>query len=169
MSAVIIRQLDEIEHEAGGDGELTIGRTRLRVTSLDKVFFPKKKYTKGDLMRYYVDVSKALLPVIKDRPLVLKRYPNGVTGGGFFQQKAPDDAPPGVRVETIVNDQGEQQRRLVGDGLITLLYTVQIGSVSVDPWHSRVQSLDYADYSFIDLDPGPRAGFKRVIAVARWV
>jgi bifunctional non-homologous end joining protein LigD len=168
MSATIIRQLDAIE-QAEGDGELLIGRARLRVTSLDKIFFPKPKYTKGDVLRYYVEVSKALLPVMKDRPLVLKRFPNGVTGDGFFQQKAPDDAPPGVRVETIVNDQGEHQRRLVGDGLVTLLYTIQIGSVSVDPWHSRVQSLDYADYSFIDLDPGPRAGFKRVIAVGRWV
>ena len=168
MSDVIVRQIDAIE-EGGGDGELKIGRTTLRVTSLDKVFFPREKYTKGDLMRYYARVAKAILPVMKDRPLVLKRFPNGIKDQGFFQQKAPEDAPEGVRVEEIVNDEGEHQQRMVGDGLATLLYMVQLGNISVDPWHSRLKTLDYADYSFIDLDPGPRAGFKRVVAVARWV
>ena len=167
-SDAVVRQLDAIEEE-GGDGEVKVGRARLAVTSLDKVFFPREKYTKGDLMRYYARVAKAILPVMKDRPLVLKRFPNGIKGEGFFQQKAPEDAPAGVRVEEIVNDEGEHQRRLVGDGLVTLLYTVQLGNISVDPWHSRLKSLDYADYSFIDLDPMPRAGFKRVVAVARWV
>ena len=153
---------------AGGTLRLSSHDT-LDVTSLDKVFFPKTGHTKGDIMRWYARVAPMLLPLIADRPLVLKRFPNGVTGPSFFQQKASDDPPAGVRVETIVNDQGERQLRYVGGDLATLLYTVQLGNVSVDPWHSRVGSLDFADYMILDLDPGAGATFQRVIDVARWV
>jgi len=110
-----------------------------------------------------------LLPLIKDRPLVFKRFPEGIGGFSFFQQNAPDEVPEGVRVETIVSDRGEEQRRFVGGDLATLLYSVQIGNISVDPWHERVQSLDYADYTILDLDPMPKAGFRRVVQVARWI
>jgi bifunctional non-homologous end joining protein LigD len=74
-----------------------------------------------------------------------------------------------VRTETIHTQGGSTNLRIVGGELATLLYTVQLGSISVDPWHARVQSLDFADYSIIDLDPGPRATFARVVEVARWV
>src|SRR3990170_4782335 len=76
--------------------------------------------------------------------------------------------PKEVRVEVIANDEGEKQPRIIGGDLLTLLYTIQLGAVSVDPWHSRIQSCDYADYTIIDLDPGPRANFERVKQVARW-
>jgi len=68
----------------------------------------------------------------------------------------------------IETDNGEKQPRMIGGDLLTLLYTIQLGAISVDPWHSRIQSLEYADYTIIDLDPGPRANFSRVIQVARW-
>jgi bifunctional non-homologous end joining protein LigD len=110
-----------------------------------------------------------LLPAIADRPLVMKRFPNGVGGKTFYQQKAPADPPASVRVE-VVSDEGlTPQPRLIGGDLATLLYLVQLGAISVDPWHSRVQSVQMADYSIIDLDPGPRAQFKRVIDVAHAV
>ena len=137
------------------------------ITNLGKVFFPKNKLTKGDLMRYYTTVAPFILPVMADRPLVLKRFPNGVTGPSFFQQNA-GETPEVVRTETIHTQGGSTNLRIVGGDLATLLYIVQLGSVSVDPWHARVQSLDFADYSIIDLDPGPRATFKRVVEVARW-
>jgi len=108
-----------------------------------------------------------VLPVMADRPLVLKRFPNGVAGSSFFQQNA-GEPPDVVRTETIHTQGGSTNLRIVGGDLATLLYTVQLGAISVDPWHSRVQSLDFADYSIIDLDPGPRAPFKRVVEVARW-
>lgn len=165
----ITAQLDEIE-ESGAGGRVDIAKhTALDVTNLGKVFFPKKKFTKGDLMRYYTQVASMVLPVMTDRPLVLKRFPNGVEGQAFFQQNAGDNIPAGVRVETIETEGGSTNLRIVGGNLTTLLYTVQLGSVSVDPWHARVQSLDHADYSILDLDPGPRAPFKRVIEVAKWV
>jgi bifunctional non-homologous end joining protein LigD len=161
-------QLSSIE-KAGGDGTLDLGKGKnLKLSNLDKIFFPREKYTKGDVMRYYARIADFILPTIQDRPLVLKRFPNGIDGESFYQQKAPENAPPGVRVEVITTDGGEKQPRFIGGDLLTLLYTVQLGAISVDPWHSRVQSLEYADYTIVDLDPGPRANFARVVEVAAW-
>jgi bifunctional non-homologous end joining protein LigD len=165
----IVGQLDEIE-SAGGAGTLVFGRARsLEVSSLGKVFFPGDGHTKGDVMRFYARVSPYLLPAIADRPLVLKRFPNGITGPSFYQQNAPDEAPDVVRVETIRNEKNVEQRRFIGGDLPTLLYTIQLGAISVDPWHGRVGALEYADYTILDLDPGPRATFARVVEVAHWV
>jgi len=163
----LVRTLQEIE-DGSGSGTIEVEGKGLAVTNLSKVFFPRKKLTKGDLMRYYVAVSPLILPAMKDRPLVLKRFPNGVGGQAFFQQNA-GDTPEEVRVEQIETQGGSTNLRIVGGDLYTLLYTAQLGSISVDPWHSRVQSLDSADYAILDLDPGPRATFSRVIQVARLV
>lgn len=163
----IATQLDEIETGAGSGTVKVSPTAQVDVTNLGKVFFPAKKLTKGDLMRYYATVAPYVLPVMADRPLVLKRFPNGVTGPSFFQQNA-GEAPAVIRTETIHTQGGSTNVRIIGGDLATLLYTVQLGSVSVDPWHSRLQSLDHADYSIIDLDPGPRAPFSRVRDVARW-
>jgi bifunctional non-homologous end joining protein LigD len=166
--AGLVSNLQQIED---GDGSGTVKMARgpeLAVTNLDKVFFRRKKLTKGDLMRYYTTVAPLVLPVMKDRPLVLKRFPSGVGGPSFFQQNA-GETPQGVRVEIIETQGGSTNLRMVGGDLYTLLYIVQLGSISVDPWHTRIQSLDFADYAILDLDPGPRATFSRVIQVARWV
>lgn len=164
----LIGAIAELE-ESGRAGTLSLGDEQLDVSNLDKRFFPKPGYTKGDLMAYYASVSPFLLPAMKDRPLVMKRFPNGVGGQSFYQQRAPDDPPPGVRVEPVADEGLKTQARLVGGDLITLLYLVQLGAISVDPWHSRVQSVGFADYAIVDLDPGPRASFRRVVDVALWV
>jgi bifunctional non-homologous end joining protein LigD len=161
----VVRKIRRLS-ERGGEGELKLGRGgTVGITSLDKVFFPATGHTKEDLLVYYATLADHLLPSMKDRPLVLKRFPNGVEGEAFYQQAAPDNVPPGVRVETL-EIEGKKQRRLVGGNLATLLYTVQLGAISYDPWHSRVQSLDSADYTVLDLDPGPGADFRRVVQVA---
>jgi bifunctional non-homologous end joining protein LigD len=166
--ASLIEQLTAIE-EKGRDGTLDLGRGKsLKISNLDKVFFPKEKFTKGDVMRFYVRIADFILPTMQDRPLVLKRFPNGIDGESFYQQKASETTPAEVRVEEITTDGGDKQPRIIGGDLLTLLYTIQLGAISVDPWHSRVGSLEYADYTIIDLDPGPRANFARVIQVARW-
>lgn len=165
---LLLAQLTEIEKKRG-DATLDFGGgDKLKVSNLDKVFFPKEKYTKGDVMRYYTSVADFILPTMLDRPLVLKRFPNGIDSESFYQQKAADTTPAGVRVEEIVTDNGERQSRYIGGDLLTLLHTIQLGAISVDPWHSRLPHLEYADYTIIDLDPGPRASFDRVIQVARW-
>jgi bifunctional non-homologous end joining protein LigD len=167
-TASLLEQLTAIEKK-GGEASLDFGRGKtLKVSNLGKVFFPKEKYTKGGVMRYYTRIADFILPTIADRPLVLKRFPNGIDGESFYQQKASETTPSGVRVEIIETDGGEKQPRYVGGDLLTLLYTIQLGAISVDPWHSRVGSLEYADYTIIDLDPGPRANFARIIQVALW-
>lgn len=156
--------------EHGATGTLDLGGDqRLEVTNLDRRFFPKPGYTKGDLMAYYVSVSPFLLPAIADRPLVMKRFPHGIAGQSFYQQRAPDAPPPGVRVESVADEGLKTQPRLVGGDLLTLLYLVQLGAISIDPWHSRTQSIGFADYTIVDLDPGPRAAFRKVVDAALWV
>ncbi|MGH9313199.1 MAG: DNA polymerase domain-containing protein, partial [Vicinamibacterales bacterium] len=122
----------------------------------------------------YVQVSPYLLPAVADRPLVMKRFPNGITGQAFYQQRSREEKPPpGVRIEVVPDEQdpiGEANaKRLVGGSLTTLLYMTQIAAISQDPWFSRVESPRFADYVAIDLDPGDGATFKQVLDVARWV
>jgi bifunctional non-homologous end joining protein LigD len=167
----VARQLDTIE-KTEGSGTLELPGGTLDVTNLDKVYFPKTGHTKGDVMRYYARVAPMLLPAIADRPLVMRRFPNGVRGHAFYQQKAPTTAPDIVRVERVVDEKDEgltPADRLVGGDLATLLYVVQLGAISIDPWHSRVPAVYFADYSIIDLDPGKHASFARVVEVAHVV
>jgi bifunctional non-homologous end joining protein LigD len=166
-SGPVIRQLIEIE-SAGGDGLLEFGRGKsLHVSSLGKPFFPETGITKGDLMRYYALVAPFLLPIIKDRPLILRRYPNGIAGSSFFQQNAGDNVPDGVRTARVKTGQGEPADRIIGGDLITLLYIVQIGTIAVHTWQSRIQSAGFADTTTIDLDPGEDVPFSAVVALAR--
>lgn len=165
----VSEQLQDLE-SGTGDETIVLGQgSTLKVSSLSKILFPDAGVSKGDVMRYYTSVAPYLLPVLKDRPLSLKRFPNGLKGHFFFQQKAPPEAPESVRVETVISESGEAQERLVGGSLATLLYCTQIGAFECNPWNVRVQSLEYPDFTVIDLDPGPRAPFQRVVEVALWV
>jgi bifunctional non-homologous end joining protein LigD len=166
----IVEQLQSLE-DAGRDGTLTLPEGALDVTNLRKVFWPASGLTKGDLLRYYARTSPWLLPVIADRPLVMKRYPNGVLGKAFYQQRAPDTVPAGVRVATVDGDEDDDgpTPRLVGGSLLTLLYVAQLGAISLDPWFSRAATPATADFVAIDLDPMPGVPFTQVRDVARWV
>jgi bifunctional non-homologous end joining protein LigD len=165
-SADVERQLAQLEKERR-DGDVSAGRsTSLHVSSLDKVFFADDGITKGDVMRYYAQVAPALLPLLKDRPLILKRYPNGIAGPSFFQQNA-GATPKGVRTAEVETEDGEKATRLIGGDLITLLHTVQLGTIAVHPWQSRLPTVEYADYSTIDLDPGKGVPFESVVELAK--
>jgi bifunctional non-homologous end joining protein LigD len=165
----IVEQLDAIEAD-GGDGELTFGGGEtLHVSSLSKVYFPDAERTKGDLMRYYALVSPVLLPIIKDRPMILKRYPDGVGGPSFFQQNAGKTIPKDVRIERMSTTGGERAERLIGGDLLTLLATVQIGTIPVHTWQSRIQSHQFADTTTIDLDPGDDVPFSEVVTLAKQI
>ena len=165
----ITDQLQSIEDE-DGDGVIQLGRDgSLKVSSLAKIFFPKPKVTKGEVMRYYTSVWPYLRTVLADRPLSLKRFPDGVAGKFFFQQKAPPNPPDVVRVESIKSPAGEIQQRIIGGTLGTTLYCTQIGAFECNPWNVRVGSLGNPDFTVIDLDPGPKSPFARVIEVALWV
>ena len=164
----IATQLERLQR-AGGDGILEFGAGRsLHGSSLGKPYFPRDGVTKGELMRYYARVSPFLLPLLRDRPLALKRYPDGIEGPSFFQQNAGPRVPRAVRTAEVETAEG-RARRLIGGDLLTLLYTVQFGTIAVHPWLSRVESADDADTSVIDLDPGDGVAFPRVVELARLI
>jgi bifunctional non-homologous end joining protein LigD len=173
-TAKIEEELLEIER-SGGDGSIRVARGKsLELSSLDKPYFPAIGATKGELMRYYAKVAPLILPLMADRPLVLKRSPEGVEGEIFFQQKPPARTPPAVRIEPIPAPEVDAKRakaepRIVGGDMATLLYTVQLGCISVDPWFSRVGKIEYPDFAILDLDPGPKAGFRGVVRAAQLV
>lgn len=163
----LIDQLNDFEKRRKNGKLLLPDGDTLEVTNLHKVFWPQGKKTKGDLLRHYARVAPLILPVIDDRPLVMKRLPNGVDGPTFYQHRAPEPVPSGVRIETLPDD--DVPGRLVGGGLKTLLYMAQLASISMDPFFSTFSHLDDADQVAIDLDPQPGATFSQILDVARWV
>lgn len=140
----------------------------LEFTHLDKIFFPKPKYTKGDLLHYYESVADYILPYLKDRPLSMLRQPGGVTDHGFFQ-KNNEHLPAWVPSVDIFSESNNANLHwIVGGKLETLQYVVQLGSIEINPWNSRVQHLDKPDWLVVDLDP-EGVTFEDVIAVAKTV
>ncbi len=140
----------------------------LELTHLDKVFFPKHKYTKGDLVEYYRSVADYILPYLKDRAHSMLRQPDGITGFKFFQ-KNNEHLPDWVPSADIYSDSNKGDLHwIVGGKLDTLLYMVQLGTIEINPWNSRIQHADKPDWAVIDLDP-EGIGFEEVITVAREV
>ncbi|MBC8167517.1 MAG: DNA ligase D [Bryobacteraceae bacterium] len=145
--------------------ELTtrIGGHPLKFTNLDKIWYPKEKYTKRDVLNYYDAVAHLLVPHLKDRPLSLKRYPGGIHQDFFFQKNIPEGYPAWLRIEPIPSEhRGEDIRFVVADDRPTLLYLTNLGCIDQNPWMSRVQSLQYPDYVLIDLDP-VECGFGKIV------
>ena len=145
---------------------------RLPVGNLHKVFWPEPGLTKGDLVRFNLRMSPYLLPVVADRPLVMKRFPNGIDGKWFYQHRSPDELPEGVRVVTVSESLGREDTGvpyLIGGTLQTLAWMAQLAVISQDPWFSRLPDIAEADWVALDLDPMPEAPFGRVVEVARWL
>ena len=162
----VIDQLSALE-SARHDGVLTLpGGGTLKVTNLHKPFWPKQKLTKGDLMRYYARVAPFILPAVADRPLVMKRFPNGVAAAPFYQHRAPE-VPPGVRTQVV--GVVEERPQIIGGSLTALLYMTQLAAISQDPWFSRVAHPEFADYAAFDLDPADGVPFAKVLDVSRWI
>jgi len=162
----VVDQLSALE-AARKDGVLQLpDGDSLKVTNLHKPFWPKLKLTKGDLMRYYARVAPFILPAVADRPLVMKRFPNGVAAQPFYQHRAPE-VPPGVRTQIV--GVVESRPQIIGGSLKTLLYMTQLAAISQDPWFSRVVHPEFADHAAFDLDPSDGVPFARVLDVARWI
>lgn len=145
---------------------------RVPVGNLDKVFWPDAGITKGELLRFALRIAPYLLPVVADRPLVMKRFPNGVRGKSFYQHRAPDTLPDGVRAASVrehAETAGSEVPYLVGGQLQTLAYMTQLAVISQDPWFSRLPTLTAADHVALDLDPPPGTPFARVLDVACWL
>jgi bifunctional non-homologous end joining protein LigD len=140
--------------------------TDLSLTHLDKVFWPEEGYTKGDLIAYYEKVAPLILPYLKDRPETLIRYPHGIQGSHFFQ-KDTQSLKGGIRTEAVKHDEGDVHY-LVIDNVKSLLYTINLGCIDLNPFNSRIQTLYNPDYLIIDLDPED-IGFEAVIETAQAV
>ncbi|MGI9305082.1 MAG: DNA ligase D, partial [Gammaproteobacteria bacterium] len=136
-------------------------------TNLDKVFWPEDDYTKGDLIEYHRSVAQWLLPYLKDRPVVLTRYPDGIDGKSFFQKDAPAFAPDWMRIERMWSEHAEREvGYFVADNLESLLYIINMGTIPLHIWSSRIASLERPDWCILDLDP-KGAPFKHVVKIAR--
>jgi bifunctional non-homologous end joining protein LigD len=136
-------------------------------SNLKKVFWPAEGYTKGDLIEYYRAVAPWLLPYLKDRPLVLTRFPDGIEGKSFYQKDAPEFAPEWMRTVPIWSEDTQREiRYFVCDTLESLLYIANMGSIPLHLWASRVESLERPDWCVLDLDP-KEATFADVVTVAR--
>ncbi len=144
-------------------------QARVAFTNLDKVYWPAEGFTKGDLLAYYEQVAEVLLPYLRGRPIHLNRFPDGITGKSFYQKEAKPGTPAWVRtIDLGSKSRGDLLRYMVCDERDTLLYLVNLGSIDLHPWMSRVESQDSPDWSVIDLDPKD-APFSDVIRIAREV
>jgi len=140
--------------------------TRVELTNLDKVYWPDDGYTKGDLVRYYDRISRYLIPYLLDRPLVFKRYPDGIQGQYFYQKDAADHTPSWIRTATLWSEDVERNiRYFIGADREQLIYIANSAAITQNPWMSRIQHLEYPDYIVFDLDP-VEAPFSTVQQVA---
>jgi bifunctional non-homologous end joining protein LigD len=148
---------------AAGEGTMK----NVKLTNLKKMFWPAESFTKGDLVAYYERVAPLLLPYLRNRPLVLTRYPDGITGKSFFQKDAPEFAPAWLRTERVYSkDAGREIDYFVVDDVAALRYVANSGAIPLHLWASRVGSLERPDWLVLDLDP-KGAPFTDVVKVAR--
>ena len=144
--------------------ELTVtsdGR-EVRLTNLNKVFWPDRGITKRDLLRYYADVSPYLLPHLADRAMVMKRYPNGAAGDFFFMKRAPSPRPEWIETCRIEHRSGNVIDFPIVQDRASLMWLVNLGCIDLNPWYARCDDVDRPDFLHFDLDPVPKAGFDLV-------
>ncbi len=163
---------EEVRREQPLAAEVRRGRRLLKLSNLDKVFWPDEGITKADLLSYYREVAPVLLPHLKDRPFTMKRYPDGWQGDHFFQKDAPRHMPEWIprRPFTVSTREPPRRRRrievpLVNDEL-ALLWMVNMGCIDMNTWYSRVDRPERPDWVLFDLDPSPDAGFRETVRVA---
>ena len=148
------------------DFELTVSRQKLRLTNLQKPFWPELHITKRDLLQYYIDVSAVLLPHLKNRAMVMKRYPNGAAGDFFFMKRAPSPRPVWIRTCAIEHASASIIDFPIVQDLASLLWIVNLGCIDLNPWYARCDDVQRPDYLHFDLDPVPDAGFPQVLETA---
>lgn len=144
------------------DATVRIGGTDVKLTNLQKVFWPELGLTKRDLLQYYVSVSPWLLPHVRDRAMVMKRYPNGISGDFFFMKRAPVPRPASVSVCPIEHHSGNVIDFPVVQDEASLLWIINLGCIDLNPWYARCDDVDRPDYLHFDLDPTPGATFAQV-------
>jgi bifunctional non-homologous end joining protein LigD len=146
---------------------ISFGKTEVKITHQDKIFFPDENITKGDVINYYQSISKYLLPYLKDRPESLKRNPNGIAENGFYHKDAGNKAPDWVKSQIIFSESVHKNiNYIICNDEPTLAYLNNLGCIEFNPWHSTLKQLDKPDYLIIDIDPSEKNTFNQVIDTA---
>jgi bifunctional non-homologous end joining protein LigD len=148
------------------EAEVVVEGGAVKLTNLQKVFWPKLRLTKRDLLQYYADVSPWLLPHLKNRAMVMKRYPNGIDGPFFFMKRAPSPRPSSIPICPIEHASGNVIGFPVIQHLASLLWLVNLGCIDLNPWYARCDDVHRPDYLHFDLDPVEGTKFERVLETA---
>jgi bifunctional non-homologous end joining protein LigD len=166
------KSAEDVIRERPVEDEIRIGKRSVKLSNLDKVFWPKEGITKGDLLAYYRAVAPVLVSHLKDRPFTMRRYPDGIEGKAFFQKDVPKGTPDWIetaRIEVTSRDRPRTKRwidaPLVNDEL-ALLWMANMACIDMNAWYSRVDKLDRPDFVLFDLDPSPDVGFAEAVEVA---
>jgi len=154
---------------SGHEAWVEAGGREVRLTNLDKIFWPALGLTKRDLLQYYADVSDALLPHLTDRAMVMKRYPDGAASEPFFMKRAPSPRPPWIDTCSIEHASGNVIDFPMVQDLPSLLWCVNLGCIDLNPWYARCDDVDRPDYLHFDLDPVPGATYAQVVETAHIV
>lgn len=148
----------------------TFGKSKVKVTHLNKIYFPEDGITKGDVIKYYISMADYILPYLKGRPESLLRNPNGIHDKGFFQKDAATNVPSYVKSKKIFSESNQKEiDYIVCENAATLTYMNNLGCIEINPWHSTIKDLDKPDYLVIDIDPSEKNTFEQVIEAANVV
>jgi bifunctional non-homologous end joining protein LigD len=148
------------------DAEIEVEGGTAKLTNLNKIFWPKLGLNKRDLLQYYLDVSPYLMPHLKDRAMVMKRYPNGIDGGFFFMKRAPSGRPSSVPVCAIEHGSGNVIDFPVVQHVASLMWVINLGCIDLNPWYARCDDVYRPDFLQFDLDPVEGTKFERVLETA---
>ena len=165
------KEPDDVRREIPLETEMRRGKRILRLSNLDKVFWPTEGITKGDLLWYYREIAPVLVPHLRDRPFTMKRFPEGIEGGHFFQKNAPQHMPDWIPTREYISTSRESRQKrkiaypLVNDEL-ALLWMVNMGCIDLNTWYSRIDKPERPDFVLFDLDPSPDVGFRETVRVA---
>ena len=154
------------ESHSTNDKEIIIDNHKLKLTNLDKIYWPEEKYTKGDLINYYNKIAGYILPYLMDRPESLNRHPNGIYEKSFFQKDITQKPPDWIKTKRIYSESNDKEiNYMICNDNATLIYMANLGCIEINPWFSRISKLDFPDYFVIDLDPED-ISFEKVIETA---
>jgi bifunctional non-homologous end joining protein LigD len=157
-----------VKGDSNSENSLEIDGINVPVSNLEKALWPKEGITKYDLIDYYLSVSKYILPFLKDRPQNLHRHPNGIDKDGFYQKDTPEGYPDWIQTTSVYSESTEKNiDYMLCQNEATLIYMANLACIELNPWNSRITSLDKPDYIVIDLDPSDKNDFKQVIEVAQ--
>ncbi|MBV9301088.1 MAG: non-homologous end-joining DNA ligase [Acidobacteriaceae bacterium] len=153
----------DVEIPANVDSsDVKCGTKKVSLTNLQKIFWPELKKTKRDLLAYYAGIASTILPHLKNRAMVMKRYPNGIEGEFFFMKRTPAHRPAWIETCSIAHKSGNVIDFPIAQDLASLLWIVNLGCIDLNPWYARCDDVDRPDFLHFDLDPVPPAEFAQV-------